>query len=64
MTCALSFFDSETYPRLEIFRFDAAATRVAGEVRSSREDDEAACFRHKREACRNEEEAMFDMFGG
>jgi hypothetical protein len=59
LTCALSFFVSWTYPLLENFWFDPDATLDAEFLNSP--DDEVGCFRQRREACRNEVAARFDI---
>lgn len=60
LTCALSFFVSDTYPRLQIFWLDAAATIKAGDG-LKRPADEADFFKQSCEACLNEVEAIFDI---
>lgn len=59
LTCALSFFDSETYPLLEMVWPEMAATRCV-EARS-KPALEVAGFRQRREACRNEFAAMLGI---
>lgn len=60
LTWAFAFLVSDTYPRLEIFGLDTAATLEVAEL-LKRLADEAGCFKHRREACRNEVEAIFDI---
>lgn len=61
LTWALSFFVSDTYPRLDSFGQETAATLADGLERPA---DEADFFKQSREACRNEVEAMFDIMVG
>jgi hypothetical protein len=51
LTWALPALVSETYPLLETFRVDVAAT-LGAELRK-RPADEPGCFKQSREACRN-----------
>lgn len=66
LTWALSFFVSETYPLLAVV-CATAVLRAArnGHALLTRAEvaAEAGCLTHRREACRNEEEALVDMFG-
>jgi len=59
LTCALPFFVSETYPLAEIFWFDIDAALATEFLKSV--DEVADCFKQRREACRNEVVAKFDM---
>lgn len=60
LTCALSFFVSDTYPLVAVFCADIPAARIAPELLKSPER-EADCLKQRREACRNEVEAILDM---
>ena len=58
LTCALSFPVAETYSLLEVFWLIPATRAVA--VLCNR-TAEAGCFRHRRDACRNDFEAIPDI---
>lgn len=59
LTFALSALVAETYPLLEAFWRDAAATRAAGLLK--RPAEEPGGLKQSLEACRNEAVARFDM---
>ena len=61
LTCALSFFVSETYPLLQMTCLEIPAPRNGAEAVKSPAGG-AGRFRQRREVCRSEVEAIFDIF--